>query len=267
VSWWRRLGFTVLAAFLVGSTATPQASDVAAVKARGTLVVICFPQQDSPFVKVNLAAGPMRRVGTAEHFQGIDIDILAAFAQSLGVALEVHTIGEPDFARLIPTIQRGESDVIIGGFTITPERERLVNFSTPYYSVLRMVIARKDSPIQGLTDLVEKTAVLVSGSSQLDTVKALRIPKVRLRLADFTRDCFLAVRDHDADFTIVDSVEAAVLLPDYPELKIAVSFGSPQRYGFAVRKGSDLREALSAFLATALTGDAMSEIFARHLPS
>jgi glutamine transport system substrate-binding protein len=267
MSWWRPTGLCSLAVVLLSGMATSQTGNLAAIKARGKLVAVCFPQQDSPFVKVNLAAGPMRRIGSAADFEGIDIDILSAFAKSIGVTLEIHTISEPDFAQLIPALQRGEGDVIIGGFTITPEREREVSFSSPYYSVLRTVITRKESSIATLNELASKTAVVVSGSSQLDSIRTLKIPKLHLRLADFTRDCLLAVRDHNADFTVVDSVQAAVLLGDYPELKIAFSYGSPQRYGYAVLKGNDLKDALSTFLTTTLSADAVGEIFARHMPS
>lgn len=262
-----RLVVAATAVVALGSALLAQSSAVATIKGRGKLVAVCFPQQDNPFISVNLAAGPMHRVGTPDHFNGIDVEVLSAFARSLGVTLEIRTVSTPSFGELIPALLRGDGDVIMGGFTITPERSKAVDFSTPYYSVLRMVITRNGSTMGSVNDFAGRSVALVSGSDALTGMQSMKIAKLRVRTLDFTRDCFLAVRDREADFTVVDSIYATVLLPDYPELQIAFSFGRPQQYGYGVPRGSDLKDALSAFLNDPANADLLSQVFQRHLPT
>jgi len=48
-----------------------------------------------------------------------------------------------DFDALIPALQQGKIDVIAAGMTITPEREKVVAFTIPYWEVDQAVIVSK----------------------------------------------------------------------------------------------------------------------------
>src|SRR6185295_3563244 len=75
-------------------------------------------------------------------------------------------------------------------------------------------------------------------------------PDVKIMLTDFSLENYVAVKEGDADFTLLDS-RAAVgerVSAAYPDLKVAFrlrEFG----YGVAVRKGSDLLAPLNAYIA------------------
>jgi ABC-type amino acid transport substrate-binding protein len=106
----------------------PPTSTVASVKARGKLVMLCFPHQDNGFISVNLGAGPMPKAGGEKNFQGVDVDIMVGFAQFLGVSLEIRSISVPSYGELIPALLRGDGDVIASSFSVTAERQKVVDF-------------------------------------------------------------------------------------------------------------------------------------------
>jgi polar amino acid transport system substrate-binding protein len=57
-------------------------------------------------------------------------------------------------------------DVIIATMTITEDRQRVLEFSSPYFFSASMVLTRKDSPIQGVQDLSGQRVAVVEGAVQ-----------------------------------------------------------------------------------------------------
>jgi ABC-type amino acid transport substrate-binding protein len=213
-------------------------SAVAAVKARGKLIMLCFPHQESPFIRVDVEIG-------IDQYDGIDYEIMTGFARSLGVTLEVHPV-KPSFATLVPALLAGEGDVIASSFSITPERRQKVDFSRPYFAVHTVVLVRKDGHLASPADLAGKTAATVAGSSLEERIKALH--PGRIHHVDFTRWNYDALSEQQADFTVLDDTSTLRLLPLYRDLKVAFQLPGVDDYAFAVAPGSDLREALDRFL-------------------
>lgn len=83
---------------------------------------------------------------TAEP-QGFSIDLWKEVARRMHVEFTWTKI--PTQAALLPTVQHGDADVAIAAITMTPEREKLADFSLPYFdSGLRiMVRAQNDSAL------------------------------------------------------------------------------------------------------------------------
>jgi ABC-type amino acid transport substrate-binding protein len=230
-----------LGALLVGAAVAQQAtSDLAAVKARGKLTVLSFPHQDSEFMSVNLERGPMRKLGGVEDFRGLDVDIMAGFASALGVTLEIRPVATPGYGELIPELLAGHGDVVASSFSITSERLKQVDFSTPYFESRELVVLRQDAKLATAADLKGRKGAAVRGSSQVELMRGLCVAEADLVLAEFTRDNYQAVADGHADFTVVDGGSPDLVLGDFPGLKTAFPVGDGMRYGFAVRKGSDL---------------------------
>jgi len=239
--------------FLTGVSAG--ASSLAEVKSHGKLVMLAFPHQESAFIRVKVEVD-------LQHYDGIDYEILEGFAQSLGVALEVHPV-KPAFAELIPALLRGDGDVIGSSFSITPERQVKVDFSSPYFAGRTVVVVPRDSPIHGEADLAGKTGSTVPGSSLEERMK--KLPGVRFHYVEFTRWNYDALKEKAADFTVVDESSAWRVLPAYPDLKGAFVLPGEDLYAFAVAPKSDLRPALDAYLATIKVNGRLDQIVKRYL--
>lgn len=262
-----RLALVLLATILGSSAVTaaePPSSDLAAVTQRGVLRMVCFPHQDSEFVAVNLAAGPMAKNGTAASFVGADVDIMAGFAEELGVGLVVHPVAEPSYGALIPALLAGEGDVIASSLTITEERRGRVAFSQAYHRVHPVVLARAGRGLASADDLAGLTAATIPGSSQEEMLKGLGFTADRLRAVSFTRDGLLAVTEGEADVVVVDSNAANRMLPEFPGLAVAFRLPGEEDYGFAVRPGSDLLPQLDAYLEKLAASGRLAEIKRRH---
>ncbi|EWY42720.1 ABC transporter substrate-binding protein [Skermanella stibiiresistens SB22] len=75
---------------------------------------------------------------------GFEVDLGNQICDNLGVACQWVDL---PFSRLMPALREGRIDAIMSSLSITPERRRLVAFSTKYYSTpIRFVVAR-DAPV------------------------------------------------------------------------------------------------------------------------
>ena len=260
-SWSRVLTGIILLVLVAGGVA---AGDVADVKERGSLVMICFPHQDSEFVAVDLQAGPMPKVGTPENFRGVDVDIMQRLADRLGVELRIRPVSVPSYAELIPALLRGEGDVVASSLTITDERREQADFSEPYYETYPVFIVRAAADVDGVDDLAGKVAATIPGSSQEQRLRDLGFSQDRIHHVSFTREAYLAVQSGEADFALVDSGTTATLLEEMPHLAVGFRLAETEPYGYAVRPGSDLLVPLNELLGDLKSSGELTGILNKH---
>ncbi len=250
---------------LIGPAADSQTSALAEIQARGQLRMLCFPHMRSGFVRPDLNQGPTRRLGTSSHFEGVDVELVQAFAESLGVELEIHTLDTPGYAPLIPALLAGKVDLIASSLTITEERRQRVDFSRPYFTVHKLIISRDDEALKTSADLADKVAVTIQGSSHQETLGQLGIPEKQQRFVEFTSEYYTTLEEGQADFAVVDSVSAARDLADFPTLAVAFQLPGDEHYGIAMPPGSDLRPVLDRFLTALEKSGELAEIMRRYL--
>lgn len=75
---------------------------------------------------------------------GVDVDIINKVAERLGADIEIKNV---EFDLIIDNVSNGViADAGAAGLTITPAREKKVNFSIPYYTSAQYVIYSKERP-------------------------------------------------------------------------------------------------------------------------
>jgi polar amino acid transport system substrate-binding protein len=252
---------------LLGCRPSPEVrtSALAEIQQRGKLVMLCVPHLESDFVRTRVEAGPMRAAGTAEHFAGRDVELMAAFAQHIGVDLEIRPArgedGIPSYTALIPALDDGEGDVIASSFSITPARRVQVDFSQPYFHNVPVVIVRRESAITSVDDVRGKVASAVRGSSQEEALNSIGIGS--LVYVDFNLENYMAVDEERVDLTLVDAGSAERLLAEFPELRLGPEVSPGDSYGFAVTQGSDLLPELDRWLRQITESGWLQEVIER----
>ena len=106
----------------------------------------------------------------SEEIIGFDIALIKAAAEKLGYEVEVKNM---DFNSLIPALQAKQFDLVISGMTPTEEREKVVDFSIPYYETLQYVVFPAE---RGFTSVADLNGAKVGGqtaSIQLDLAESL----------------------------------------------------------------------------------------------
>lgn len=76
-----------------------------------------------------------------DSFYGIDMEVVKAFADSLGKEL---VIKDMKFDAVVLSVQQGKADIAAAGLTVTDERAAQVNFTDSYYSASQRIVVRGD---------------------------------------------------------------------------------------------------------------------------
>lgn len=77
-------------------------------------------------------------------------------------------------------------------------------------------------------------------------------------------ECWGAVANGAADFTLLDSTAVLAHMDEYPKVVKAFQLPDADAYGFAVPRGSDLRGELDAFIEQARQGGFLYHVVERH---
>lgn len=176
-------------------------------------------------------------------FTGFDIDVWREIAKSMGVKFELRPM---TFAELLPALQEGRIDVALSALSITADREKIVDFSFPYYDAGLLVMVKKENPfIHGIGDLDDKVVATKRGTTSDDFVHNIQTKAVKLY--DTIEEAYAALKKDQADAVIFDST----IILHYLETKNANDFKTVgrlynrQAYGFAFPPGSALRDKAS----------------------
>ncbi|MBK9926809.1 MAG: transporter substrate-binding domain-containing protein [Anaerolineales bacterium] len=97
---------------------------------------------------------------TTAEMQGFDVDVAKALGEGLGVETCFAT---PDWDLVTAGSWADKWDVSVGSMTITTARQKILDFSVPYYYAPAVVAVRADSGFTSLADLEGKA--LCSGTA------------------------------------------------------------------------------------------------------
>jgi ABC-type amino acid transport substrate-binding protein len=104
---------------------------------------------------------------------GFEVDLMKEIARRLGLKpIFVNTHWET----ILKEMQDGRYDCIVGGITITPERERLLAWSVPYETTtLSLVVNAARTPeIHGLADLKDALVGVQAATTDYDAALAMQ---------------------------------------------------------------------------------------------
>lgn len=85
---------------------------------------------------------PFVYFNSSGDIQGFDADIINALCDQIHAKCELQNTS---FDSLIPSLQIGRFDAVFGGMGITPAREKVVDFTKPYYKNSVTFVVKKDS--------------------------------------------------------------------------------------------------------------------------
>jgi polar amino acid transport system substrate-binding protein len=159
---------TLLAA--CGGGSTKPTDLLAQIKQRGTIIVSTDPNYEpQSFLNTEGKRPSDTKCSsdtlTSAEMQGFDVDVAVEIGKRLGVETCFAT---PDWDMITAGNWADKWDVSVGSMTITPARQQILDFTTPYYYTPAMIATLKDSGIGSLADLAGK-AVCAGTSTTYDS--------------------------------------------------------------------------------------------------
>ncbi len=105
-------------------------------------------------------------------YEGFDIDVATEIAKRLGVTVDWAT---PDWAVITAGDWSGRWDASVGSMTITTDRQKVLDFSDPYYYTPAQMAASTASGITTLEGLAGKTVCVGEATTYLDWLQGKKL--------------------------------------------------------------------------------------------
>ena len=153
---------------------------------------------------------------------GFDIDVAYEVGRRLGVQVEFVT---PDWSAITAGNWARRWDVSIGSMTITPEREKVLDFTPPYYYTAAQFGVRSDlqDAIKGLDDLAGKTICVgeatvyeeyLNGKLNIEGILVQPPADVKVATVKTDLECIQSMqagrKDYDAVLTASNVLDSAI---------------------------------------------------------
>ncbi|RLP71270.1 ABC transporter permease subunit [Mycetocola reblochoni] len=240
----------------------PKASDIVAPSTFATDA----PQTGEHFViGTDSTYAPFEFTGEDGEVVGIDMDLLRGIAANQGFTVEIKRLG---FDAAVQALQAGQVDAVIAGMTITDEREKVFDFTEPYFDTGVQLGVLEDSDIASYDDLEGQTVAVKTGTQGQTFAESVK--------DEYGFDVLVSTDTTD----MVDAVKAGQAVgyfEDYPVLAYGIAQGSGFKlvgdkevggqYGAAVNKGENAEfiELFNAGLANAKASGFYDEVVNTYL--
>jgi arginine/ornithine transport system substrate-binding protein len=208
-------------------------------------------------VGTNAAYEPFEYKTASGEIVGFDIDIANALCEQLK---RKCVFVESEFDSVIPGLQARKFDVIISSISITPERQRVVDFTKRYYKTPSAIVVKKTVRYAGPASLKGMKIGVLKGSTQekwaMGELKPAGVNVVAYQSQD---QVYLDLQAGRLDGTVADKVEVNGGFLRKPEGK-DYGYVGPDQYdvkyygegiGIAMRKGQkELKQQLDDAIDT-----------------
>ncbi len=159
---------------------------------------------------------------------GIDADIIEEAAKRMGIKVKWNDM---TFDGLIPALQTKKVDAVIAGMSITPEREKAVNFSVPYLTSNVSIITNNIKPIKDINDLENKKYGVELGTTK--EAVARKIPGAEVIPFSSTTGALVALKTGKVDGMVLDESVSSKYVEKNPELIFVGTLkGEPKAIAF-----------------------------------
>jgi len=149
----------------------------------------------------------------------------------------------------VPQLLGRKVDFLIATLGVTPERQRVIDFTTPYRWGASDVVVKKDSPIKNIKDLNGKTLATLKGSVQAKWFED-HMPEVKTLRMNSAADALQTFRQGRADAYTHDAATLVVVADNDKDARLLNEPFQISDAAIGVRKNEDKwRDYLSAAVA------------------
>jgi polar amino acid transport system substrate-binding protein len=198
---------------------------------------------------------------------GIDLDLMTAIAQDLGLQMAVQ---DTDFDGIFAALAANQCDVIASSVSITEERKQNNEFTQGYYEIQQSLLVRRaDAERYRTLEALNGRTVGVQSETTGEEYAQAQASRAGFRVTSFTGadDAVTALKAGQVDGVLQDFPVNAYNAAKDPDTAVAARFQTePEQYGFVVKKGNTaLRDAIDGALTKLKDDGRHREILQKYL--
>src|SRR5215211_6869982 len=234
-----------------GSSGSTTSSEDLGLLTEGALLV----GTDAPY--------PPFEIGTPEegNFSGFDKDLMDAIAEKLGVE---PTYQNSSFDTIFRDVAAGQFDIVAAASTITPGRQKTVDFSDPYYEAQQALLVPEGSDIASVDDL-SGTIVGAQDGTTGETYANDETDASEVRGFPEGPDATSALITGQVEAVIIDQPVAVDAVEKQGGVEIAQEIPTHELYGYAMSKDNpDLVDAVNQALQALKDDGTIADLYQQY---
>ncbi|MDO5650935.1 MAG: transporter substrate-binding domain-containing protein [Moraxella sp.] len=205
---------------------------------------------------------PFSYMDASGNLLGFEIDLAHAMCEQMQAQCEIIS---QDWDGLIPGLNAHKFDAIMAGMSVTLDRQKVVDFSEPYFNNTLVLVAKKSDDVS-IDDVNGKNVATQQATVSADYLKE-HYPQAVVKVYDKQDNAYLDLTAGRADFMLSDIVP----MSDWLKSEAGTSFeikGEPIDIGdtiaVAVRKDDKLAEELNTALTALKANGEYDKIVAKY---
>lgn len=170
---------------------------------------------------------------------GFETELIRKIAEQAQLDLKEEFVA--NFGDTLTALENGKADLAMATISVTPARQQIFDFTTPYFRANPFAFITKDDSIKTIQDLANKKVSVWTGSNHEQKIK--EIQKEGTGSVIPAKSIFLAVKaviQGEADAAVGDDAYMLNFADRYKQhnLKAVIDRSiEPESYAIAVRKG------------------------------
>jgi polar amino acid transport system substrate-binding protein len=233
----------------IGSGAALAQDTLAAIKSAGTIrVALEFGRPPWGFKDKELKP------------TGSDYETAVLLARDLGVKLDIVEVTGPN---RVPFLISNRADVVISTFSITPERQKVIDFSTPYASAVQYVAAPNSVELHDAKDLEGKRVGVTRGTTGDTVLSKLEVPRIEVVRFDDESTNMTAFASGQVDIVVQEPSVISRVAEQNPTREIEQKFVIAEfDVGIGIRKNDiALEKYVNSWVKARLTEGELNKIY------
>ncbi|HSS33562.1 MAG TPA: basic amino acid ABC transporter substrate-binding protein [Solirubrobacterales bacterium] len=187
--------------------------------------------------------------GKPGNYTGFDIDLMDAIGEKIGRTPEFQ---DTSFDTIFTFLAQGKFEAVASAATITPEREKTVDFSNPYYISEQAILIKKGGEIGSVEELKGATIGVQKGTTGQEFVDE-KGEAGEVRPYPTGPDAVNALNAGTVEAVVMDIPVAENAVEANKGLEISSPIETEEEYGIAVAQGeTELLESINEGLATVI---------------
>jgi polar amino acid transport system substrate-binding protein len=201
---------------------------------------------------------PFEQKASGGGYTGFDVELMEAIGKEIGREPEFI---DSSFETIFRDVGQGKFEAVMSAATITPEREKEVSFSLPYYLSEQAILVKEGSEITGLADLKGKVVAAQQGTTGLELGKEKAEAK-ELRPFPEGPDADNALKAGTVEAVIIDAPVAKQQAEELGGIEIVEKVPTEETYGIAVApESTELVEQINEGLKKAIEDGSYATVY------
>ncbi|WP_273772513.1 transporter substrate-binding domain-containing protein [Brucella intermedia] len=191
---------------------------------------------------------------------GSDYETAELLAKDLGVNLEIIDVTGPN---RVPFLISNRADVVISTFSITPERQKVIDFSVPYASAVQYVAAPRSLKLKDKNDLQGKRVGVTRGTTGDTVLSKMEIPNLEVVRFDDESTNMTAFASGQVDIVVQEPAVIDRVAKQNPAKQIEQKFTIAEfDVGIGMRKGDKaLEDTVNKWVKANLANGKLNDIY------